>query len=108
MNGNGCPHCSGHTPLTKEIVNERIAKRGFLLLGEYEGSNTKALFKCAEGHIWEVLPGSIMQGGGCPRCAGQVPLRKEIVNGRIIDRGLVMIGEYVNVDTKALFQCSVG
>ena len=106
--GNGCPHCSDRFPLTKEIVNNRIADRGFVLLGDYVNSATKALFQCDKGHKWEVLPSSIMQGRGCPSCAGQVPLTKEIVNSRIADRGLRMLGEYVNVDTKTAFQCGEG
>lgn len=108
MNKNGCPYCSNRMPLTKEIVNERVANRGFVMLGEYGGSGTKTLFRCAAGHEWEVLPSSIMQGGGCPRCAGQAPLTREIVNSRIADRGFIMLGEYVNVDTKTMFQCDNG
>jgi hypothetical protein len=108
MGGNGCPHCSGSIPLTKEIVNKRIADRGFVLLGEYVNSGTKTLFQCNKGHTWEVLPSAIMGGGGCPRCAGQVPLSKEIVNSRIANLGFVMLGEYVNVDTKTMFQCGEG
>jgi hypothetical protein len=108
MGGNGCPHCAGRVPLTKEIVNIRLADRRITLLGEYTGTNTKTLFQCGAGHTWEGRPGGIMQGGGCPHCAGQAPLSKEIVNARIAGRGIVMLGEYRNVDTKMLFQCSEG
>jgi hypothetical protein len=106
--GNGCPHCAGNVPLTKEIVNARIVDLGITLLGDYMGANAKTLFQCGEGHTWEAPPSRIMQGGGCPHCDGQAPLSKEVVNDRIADRGLVMLGEYVNVDTKTLFQCSEG
>ena len=108
MNKNGCPHCSGQVPLTKEIVNDRIADRGILLLGEYSGTNTRTLFQCSEGHTWETNPGSVMGGTGCPHCDGQAPLNKDIVNNRIANRGFVMLGEYANVDTKTMFQCAEG
>jgi hypothetical protein len=108
MRGNGCPHCSGNVPLTKEIVNNRIADRGFVLLGEYRGAHTHTLFQCSEGHTWDARPNNIIQGKNCPHCDGQFPLSKEIVNERIADRGLVMLGEYVNSVTTTLFQCSEG
>ena len=108
MGGNGCPHCSGNVPLTKEIVNARIAERGITLLGGYRGAHTKTLFQCSEGHTWEARPGNIMQGKNCPHCDGQFPLSKEIVIERIADRGLVMLGEYVNSMTKTLFKCNEG
>ena len=56
MNGNGCPHCSNRVPLTKEIVNKRIADRGFVLLGDYMGTHTKTLFQCGGG-----IPGKYSQ-----------------------------------------------
>ena len=91
--------------LTKESVNERIADRGIAMVGEYVHSQTKAIFQCAEGHQWDALPHSVMGGKGCPRCFKLTP---EIVNARIADRGLVMIGELVNVSTKATFRCVEG
>jgi hypothetical protein len=106
--GNGCPHCAGQVPLTKEILNTRIADRGITLLGEYIGSNTKTLFQCSAGHTWETRPKYLMRGSGCLHCAGQAPLSKEIINARIADRGIVMLSEYKNTDTKSLFQCREG
>ena len=108
MGGKGCPHCSGNVPLTKEIVNDRIAERGITLLGEYGGAHTNTLFQCSEGHTWDARSGNIMQGKNCPHCDGQFPLSKKIVNERIADRGLVMLGEYVNSQTKTQFKCNEG
>jgi hypothetical protein len=33
-------------------------------------------------------------------------LTKEDVNDRLSSRGIVLLGEYINSDTKTLFQCS--
>ena len=94
--------------LTKEIVNERIADRGIKLIGEYENANTKTTFQCPEDHTWDATPDSVMSGSGCPHCGGLLPLTKEIVNERIAERGIKLIGEYENARTKTTFQCAEG
>jgi hypothetical protein len=106
ISGNGCPHCSGRAPLTKAIVIERIANRGITLLGDYISTSAKTLFRCNEGHTWTTAASHVISGTGCPHCDGQAPLSKEIVNERIASRGIVMLGDYKNVDTKALFRCN--
>jgi predicted nucleic acid-binding Zn-ribbon protein len=108
LNGKNCPHCDGQFPLSKEIVNERIADRGLVMLGEYTNSVTKTLFQCAEGHTWEAPPGQIVAGQGCLACSGHAPLTTEIVNERIAGRGLVLLDEYINNSTKRRFQCGEG
>jgi hypothetical protein len=108
MKGNGCPHCSNRLPLTKEIVNKRLEHRAIELIGEYVQSNQIAEFKCEYGHVWKTTPGGVLRGSGCPTCNGQSPLNKEIINERLKPRGLEMLGKYVNVDTKSLFQCEEG
>lgn len=108
LQGKNCPHCDGQFPLSKEIVNERIADRGLVMLGEYTNSVTKTFFQCSEGHTWEAPPGNVMAGTGCAICAGNIPLTTEIVNDRIADRGLVLLDEYINNSTNRRFQCSEG
>jgi hypothetical protein len=106
--GNGCPYCAGRVPLTKETVNARIADRNIVMVGEYKNSRSKTLFQCSKGHTWETAPANVVNGTGCLHCAGQAPLSKKIVNARIADRGIVMLSEYKNADTKSLFQCREG
>jgi hypothetical protein len=108
MQGKNCPHCDGQFPLSKEIVNERIADRGLVMLGEYVTSMTKTFFQCSEGHTWEASPGNVMGGTSCPHCSGNVRLTTEIVNDRIADLGLVLLDEYVTNSVKRRFQCSEG
>lgn len=46
------------------LVNPNIE-----FLGEYLGCHTKALCKCKIcGHEWEVRPGNLLSGKGCPKC----------------------------------------
>lgn len=103
-----CPHCAQQYPLSKAIVNKRIADRGIVMLGDYTNSVTKTLFQCSEGHSWEASPGNIMAGNGCAICVGNTQLTTEIVNDRIADRGIVLLDEYINNSTKRHFKCSVG
>jgi len=94
------------TKLTKEIVNERLSERPIQLVGEYVGTGTKSKFACDDcGGEWMAKPDSVMQGTGCPHCAGNVPLTKEIVNERLKERPVQLIGKYVNAITKSKFAC---
>ena len=99
--------------LTKEIVNSRILDRGIQLIGEYSGNNMNTDFQCKCGNIWSARPGNIMSNRGCPVCsikimADKQRLSKEIVNSRILDRGIQLIGEYIDAKIKTNFQCECG
>jgi hypothetical protein len=108
LRGSGCPVCAGNLPITKGEVNETIADRGFQLVGEYLNARTKTMFRCKQGHEWSSTPDNVTRGSGCPYCAGTAKLTKEIVNERISDRGIEMVGEYINIDTRATFRCEYG
>lgn len=60
----------------QEFVGKLISKgrTDLVLLGDYTDSKTKTLFKCTKdgcGHEWYTTPDGILQGNGCPVCAGQ-------------------------------------
>jgi hypothetical protein len=70
MFGTGCPHCyEKNQPLSTEIVNDRIAYRGIVMLDEYINNRTKQRFQCSEGHVWETAPANVLSGRGCHVCA---------------------------------------
>lgn len=98
------------TKLTQDIVNERLSnnKRGVDMIGDYVNARTKTMFKCLEGHQWLATPDSVLRGNGCPHCACQAKLTKEIVNQRIHDSGNRMIGKYTDSKTKTEFLCQYG
>lgn len=108
IQGKNCPHCDGQFPLSKEIVNTRIADRGLFMQGEYVNTITTTLFQCSKGHVWEASPGNVMGGTSCPHCSGNTQLTTEIVNNRIADRGLVLLDEYITNSVKRRFQCREG
>lgn len=106
MSGRGCPYCSNRFEFTKEIVNERLKDRGIELIGEYYRSDKKTLFRCPYGHEWETKYTTIVGGHGCPHCSNNFPLTKKIVNERVKNRGIELIGDYLGgSQTKALFRC---
>lgn len=87
--------------------------RGIVLVGEYVTSLTKTTFECVKGHRWDTRPNGIKNGKGCPVCNGgshnAVSNKKELVNKLLTDgRGISLIGEYINAQTKTLFKCSSG
>jgi len=93
--------------LTKETINERIASRGFILIGDYINASTKTAFQCALGHIWIAKYLNIHGGKGCSQCYTlNNKLSKEIVNQRISDRELKLLDEYVDTTHKSRFRCS--
>lgn len=108
LKGTGCLICSGRAQLTTEIVNDRVADRGLRIVTEYITSRTKSTFECGQGHRWEAAPDNVMSGSGCPYCAGLAPLSKNVINERIADRGLTLVGEYINAMTKGTFECDQG
>lgn len=108
MGGSGCPHCAGQARLTADIVNKRIADRGITLIGNYRNKDTKTTFRCSHGHVWQGFPGHVMRGSGCPTCAGNAPLTAEIVNERLADRGIRLVGAYAGALHHATFEGDCG
>lgn len=69
LSGGGCPKCRPNRPLTRDEVNDRVADRGYHLVGPYINAGTMAVFECSEGHKWNAVPDNILRGKGCPSCA---------------------------------------
>ena len=91
--------------LTASIINERLKTRNITMLGQYSNSKIKTLFICSYGHEWSALPDKVMRGQSCPHCSGNAKLSQSIVNEKLKNTGITMIGEYINARTKSLFRC---
>lgn len=81
----GCPEC------VNEIMNKHYeGKRktdeqfrqevndlgiGIKPMSEYKGTHTKMPFECAKGHLWYSTPHDVLDGYGCPYCAGNAVLK---------------------------------
>lgn len=82
-----------------------LIERGITII---DNSNPKTEFQCEFGHSWLASYRSVIKGSGCPYCAGNAPLSKNVVNDRLGNRDVKMTGEYINARTKSNFQCSLG
>ena len=96
----------------REIASER---GGECLSTAYVNAHTKMKWRCAEGHEWEAKPSSIKNNGTwCPVCAAaksgewrklDIEEMRQIAAER---GGKCLSTEYVNVNTKLLWECAKG
>ncbi len=65
LNGSGCPICNTSTKSHETYQNQVPYK----VLDRYVNDYTKLRHECSEGHVWDAVPGNIIRGHGCPKCA---------------------------------------
>lgn len=112
LQGHACPKCSGrakkeHDTFVKEIrdINPNIT-----ILGEYKNSQTKLKCKCTiDGYEWNVKPNVLLNGHGCPMCAGNIKkTHKEFVEQMsIINPNIEILNEYQNTNIKIHCRCKI-
>jgi hypothetical protein len=84
---------------------------GVCLSTFYVNNNTNLRWKCAEGHEWEAVPGSVQQGSWCPVCAGKLPPDQALQKLQEIafsKGGRCLSERYVEGQKKLRWQCSLG
>ena len=65
--GRWCPKCAHNLPLTIEEMKEIAEQKGGECLSkEYLNNETKLLWQCVNGHIWEASPHHIKSNHWCP------------------------------------------
>jgi superfamily II DNA or RNA helicase len=108
--GTGCPYCAGKAPKTVEDAQALAKTRGLEFLSlEFAGVGRKYPWQCSKGHTWEATYGNVLQGHGCPHCAGLA--RKTIEDARALSRtrGFKFLSsEFAGALRKYLWQCSKG
>ena len=75
LRGIGCPKCSGKAKKsTEEFIKEiKEINDNIEVLGEYKSNKTKIKCKCKiDGYEWEARPSNLLEGYGCPKCAGNI------------------------------------
>lgn len=82
--GTWCPVCAGHLKLTIEDMHKMAKERGGKCLSkDYVSSQTKLIWQCVNGHIWEATPNGIQGGSWCNYCFGKISERlcREYIEG---------------------------
>lgn len=109
LRGKGCPHCAGRAKLDVTTINQRLADRDIeaLLIRQRPGKSLFRHLVC--GTEWESLTTNVLQGSGCPECAGNTKVSVEQVNERLALRDIAAMEPLVsNTKTPITFRCALG
>lgn len=115
LNGKGCPECSGkikptHEQFMKNFYKKNKHAQDIEILGIYKNNHTKIKCKCKiDEHQWEATPNNLLNGSGCPKCAGKIkPTTEEFINElQQINPNIKVLGTYINSQTKILCKCKI-
>lgn len=115
LHGTGCPQCAGNARLISEefmekFYNQNKHAQDIEILGTYINSQTKIKCKCKiDGYEWLPRPNTLLNGNGCPKCAGTAKLTTEEFISRLheVNPDIEVIGTYVNAKTKIKCRCRI-
>lgn len=112
LKGKGCPSCLHHIQLTQDGFVARIKKANsnIEILGKYINSKTPLLCRCLVcGHEWLGNPNNLLNGAGCPNCAGTVRLTNEEFLNRLktVNNHIEPLDSYINLNTKIRCKCDI-
>lgn len=80
----------------------------------YINNGSPLVWECAQGHRWEATPNNIRKGTWCPECARKIRKPPHLVTikelrGVAESRGGKCLSEeYVDINTKLLWECAEG
>ena len=104
--GHWCPYCMGRGKAIQDMQKIAEQHNGKCLSEEYVNNRTKLKWQCEYGHEWETTYGHIHNSCWCPYCAGT--MKKNIKDCHKLAKsknGKVLSTEYINNNTKYLWQC---
>ena len=80
-----------------------------MIVDEYVNRRTKSTHRClVDGYEWNVSPGHLLQGTGCPLCAGKIKTTKVFMDEMSLKNpNIEVIGEYISAKTKILCRCKL-
>jgi hypothetical protein len=116
-----CPICSAKERgkkrrLTIEQMQDIAGNNGGICLSpQYINIHTKLTWECSFGHHWEATPDSVIHGSWCPECARRKRSESNVITSideviQIAEKrgGKCLSDQYVNSNTKLLFECADG
>jgi len=110
--GTWCPFCKGRGKTIEDMRRLAKQKGGECLSSRFLGTKKKLRWRCAEGHVWKAVAGSIQHGTWCPVCARRGMNRKYTISDfqRLARRrgGQCLSADYATVNDKLRWQCKRG
>ena len=105
-----------HEEFLKRLYDKNKHAQDIEILGTYIDRRTKILCKCKKcGYEWEVLPGSLLQGTGCIKCAGKRIAQKraktheefmeKFYEKNIHAQDIEVVGTYKSLNTEIECRC---
>ena len=115
LRGSGCPVCRNRKlreqrVKTQEQYEQEVAQiHPFIkVIGVYINTETTVTHRCLkDGYEWSAKPANILQGKGCPKCAGNLHLTNEEYISQLyaVNPNIRALEKYVNAKTPILHQC---
>ncbi len=81
-----------------------------VLIEQFITNSTKTGFRCKRcGYEWRTKPVCLLQGSGCPRCAGNQKKSTDQIAKELeqCNPNIALVGNYVNARTKVKVQCKI-
>lgn len=115
LSGNGCPKCAKLSVVQKRTkTHEQYAKEvekihpNIEVVGVYVNNHTKILHKCkTDSYEWNAIPRNILNGRGCPRCAGNERYGHDEYVCKVaeINPNIEIIERYIDAHKPILHRC---
>lgn len=111
--GGGCPECfrkSRMKPASKFLDEVKQILPNIDILGEYVGDNKRIRCRCmVDGYEWSPLAGNLIQGHGCPMCAGNARYGFDHFVSKLeqVNPNIEVRGEYINAQTHINCLCRI-
>ena len=110
LTGHGCPMCAGNARKTHSRYVEEVAQidSNIEVIGSYKSSHTSILHRCIiDGYEWYAKPNNILNGRGCPKCAGTMKKTHSeyVYEVSLKNLDVEVIGEYIGANTPILHRC---
>ena len=116
LGGHGCPKCyDNRRGSTLKLTHEQFMKRLYKInsnievLGTYTKGTTKIKCRCKIcGHEWSPTPSCLLQGHGCPKCAGFEKTTEEFIKQlEKVNSTEIVLGQYTGCRKKILCKCKI-
>lgn len=111
--GVGCPKCfrkSKMKSVSKFLDEIREILPNIDILSEYTGDSKRIRCRCKiDGYEWSPFAGSLIQGHGCPMCAGNARYGFNYFASKLerINPNIEASGEYINAQTHINCLCKI-